>query len=169
MGLAPSLLRYAAGTTLGASVVLTPDSDKRIYLAHIFGFTDSVNPAIVEVSNALTGTVSTSLGSPTVTGTGTNFTNELEVGDTIRITDTSEVLVVLSITSNTVLTATTNSANNELSSAAVRLIAEFSTEVSKNFNEKIDKNLWGSYGKAVTVALSASVADCAITASAFNL
>jgi hypothetical protein len=53
-----------------------------------------------------TGTVSVSAGSPTVTGSGTNFTGQFAVGDDIKINN--EIFNVLSITNNTSLTVDGN-------------------------------------------------------------
>ena len=58
------------------------------------------------LSSALTGTVSVTQNSATVTGTGTSFTTQLAAGDSIKIG--SEVFTVSSITSNTVLTLDSN-------------------------------------------------------------
>lgn len=51
---------------------------------------------------ALTGTVATTNGSATVTGTSTLFTTEVQTGDVIRVNGT--LLKVVTITSNTALT-----------------------------------------------------------------
>ena len=53
-----------------------------------------------------TGTVSVSAGSPTVTGSGTNFTGQFAVGDDIKINN--EIFNVLSITNNTSMTVDGN-------------------------------------------------------------
>lgn len=63
-----------------------------------------------------TGTVSTTSGSATITGTNTIFT-DLRPGQQIIISDTSEVLTILSIASATSMSATANAANTEASSA----------------------------------------------------
>ena len=56
-----------------------------------------------------TGTISVTAGSPTVTGSGTNFTTEFLVGNDIKIDN--KFYKVLSITSNTVLTLDINSSS----------------------------------------------------------
>jgi len=62
-----------------------------------------------------TGTISVTAGSPTVTGSGTNFTTEFLVGNDIKID--SKFYKVLSITSNTVLTLDINSSSTVSGSA----------------------------------------------------
>jgi len=52
---------------------------------------------------AVTGTVTVTADSPTITGSGTNFIGELAVGD--KVTVNGETVSVLSITSTTVATA----------------------------------------------------------------
>ncbi len=74
-------------------------------------------------STDLTGTVAVTAASPTVTGTGTAFTSELEVGDNIIITDTTEQYTVLSIASDTSLTLTADVTTADASSAATRQAA----------------------------------------------
>lgn len=61
--------------------------------------------------NEFQGTITMSLGSPTMTGDGTKFQDELTAGDTIIINGT-ETLTILSIASQTSLTTTTNAAND---------------------------------------------------------
>lgn len=158
---------YKAGTNAGATATISAVSGKRIHLESIHGFNDAAT--IIEVRNALSGTVATSSGDATVTGTGTAFTTELEAGDTIRVTDTGEILVVSSITSDTSLEATANSSNNEASSAAVRLIAEFKPAAAGNINLAINGAIYGSVGKALDIALLSSTADCAVTAVGYTL
>ena len=55
----------------------------------------------------MSGTVSVTSGSPTVSGSGTAFTR-LNVGDHIEIQDVAGVYTILSITSDTLMTLTTN-------------------------------------------------------------
>lgn len=157
----------AIGTTAGCTVTLNAVTGKRLYLDSIHGFNDK--KSVLEIRNDLTGTVSTTTGDATVTGTGTLFLTELVVGDTIRVTDTSEVLKVLSIASNTSLEATTNASNNEASSALVRLIARQITGVDEAIDYHCNGALWSSIGKSLTVALLTSTADCSLTVTGFNL
>lgn len=62
----------------------------------------SANPS------ALTGTISVTNGSASVTGSGTNFTGQLAVGDMVRVDADGNWYKVLSIGSNTALTLTAN-------------------------------------------------------------
>lgn len=71
------------------------------------------NPA----NTALTGTVATTSGSAVVTGTGTLFTTQLQVGDSLRIGST--LFFVQSIQSNTSLTLKTNAASTASGLTAV--------------------------------------------------
>lgn len=162
----PNLRNYAPGAGSGCTATLTPDSDKRAYLSYIFGFNDEA--AVIEVRNALTGTLSTTSGDATVTGTGTLFLSELEPGDSIRVTDTSEVLVVSSITDDTHFEATANSGSNEASSAAVRMLAEFSTVANAPLDIQVNGALWSSYGKPLTIALLSSTSDCSLTVTGYQ-
>lgn len=155
------------GTNAGCTVTLNAVSGKRTYLDSIHGFNDK--KSVLEIRNDLTGTVSTTTGDATVTGTNTLFLTELVVGDTIRVTDTSEVLKVLSIASNTSLEATTNASNNEASSALVRLIARQITVTNETIDYHCNGAMWSSIGKSLTVDLLTSTADCSLTVTGFNL
>lgn len=76
------------------------------YISITFSATN-VSPATL---TALTGTVATTLGSNVVTGTGTTFTTDLQIGQTLYNKTTGEEIgVVASITSATSLTLTTAS------------------------------------------------------------
>lgn len=90
------------------------------------------------ITAKLTGTVSTTSGDATVTGTGTSFTSELEVGDWVYIDDTGELLKVSSITNDTSFEATANSSNNEASSASGEILLKLSVEASKSFNHDLE-------------------------------
>ncbi len=63
------------------------------------------------LKRTLTGTLATIITSPTIVGTGTNFTDEVEVGDELNIQ--TEVLTVDSVDSDTALTATANAASSK--------------------------------------------------------
>lgn len=165
---------YKAGTNAGATASIAAVSGKQIYLNSIHGFTDQ--STIIEIRNDLTGTLSTTSGDATVTGTGTSFTSELEVGQAVRVTDTSEVLYVSSITSDTEFEATANSSNNEASSAAVVLHAEVKpyyddtwTADEALINYQFGGGIRSSKGKALDVVILASTANCAINAIGFTL
>src|SRR5688572_9664496 len=72
-------------------------------------------------STTLTGTISTSNKSPTVTGTGTLFLSELAVGVVITTAGDAVLGTVQSIASNTSLTLTANSSNNNNIAWAARV------------------------------------------------
>ena len=164
----PNLSKYAAGTTGGCSVTLTPDSDKCVYLHSIWGFNDQAN--IIEIRNALTGTVSTTNTSAAVVGVGTKFLSELSPGDTIRVATSLEVLEVSSIADDTHLTTVAASGSTQATKAIVRLIAEIGTptEVNHPISHFINKGLWGSRGKALTCQIIDSLADCSLTVTGYN-
>lgn len=63
------------------------------------------------------GTIAVTNADATVTGTGTTFTDDLQVNDTIQIDGTKEVLRVLSITSDTELEATSTAVTSKSGSA----------------------------------------------------
>ena len=73
-------------------------------------------------STTRTGTISTSNKSPTVTGTGTLFLTELAVGVVITTTGDAVLGTVQSIASNTSLTLTANSSNNNNIAWAARVV-----------------------------------------------
>ena len=73
-------------------------------------------------STTRTGTISTSNKSPTVTGTGTLFLTELAVGMVITTTGDAVLGTVQSIASNTSLTLTANSSNNNNIAWAARVV-----------------------------------------------
>lgn len=64
-----------------------------------------------------TGTITTSTGSLTVTGTGTLFLTELSVGNIIKNTSNVVIGTIAAINSNTSLTLTSNAASNNTSIA----------------------------------------------------
>lgn len=65
------------------------------------------------ISTNLTGTITTTTGSSTVTGTGTSFTTELSVGAILyRLDGTTAIGTISAIGSNTSLTLTGNASNN---------------------------------------------------------
>jgi hypothetical protein len=70
---------------------------------------------------ALTGTVSKTASSPTVTGSGTSFTTELSVGQVFTIPGTAtEYCVVTAISSNTSLTCSANLVNTASAQTGTR-------------------------------------------------
>lgn len=66
-----------------------------------------VNPGAGYLVGAQTGTISTTGGSPVVTGSGTSFTNTIAVGDTVVVGGNVEC-IVYSVANNTQFTATQN-------------------------------------------------------------
>lgn len=76
-----------------------------------------------EILSALTGTVSKSNGSPTVTGSGTAFQSELSVGMVISIPGTAaERGIITAIASDTSLTVAANFANTASGQTASRVL-----------------------------------------------
>lgn len=74
----------------------------------------------------LTGTVAKTNGSATLTGTGTNFTGELVVGQVIDVPGTAtERRVVIAIASATSLTVNSNFANTASGQTATRVNSQF--------------------------------------------
>jgi hypothetical protein len=159
--------KYTAGTNAGATSTLPVVTGKRIYLESINGFNDAAT--IIEVRNDLTGTVATANTDETVTGTGTLFTKELEVGDTVRIQTTNEILIVDSITSDTSFEATVASGNTASGKVCTRLVAEFKPSAAGNINIQVGGGLYSSTSRALDVVMLASTADCALTAVGYTL
>jgi hypothetical protein len=154
------------GTTDGASITVPAQTGKSVYVDAIHGATD-LNHCLIEVTSPLSGTVATTSGSATVTGTGTDFINELYIGACIRVADNSEVLYVSSITSKTSFTATANASNNESSSTAVLFLA--STEYSKGMIDNVyNPGFRSVYGKSITVNMTDSSSACSLGICAYN-
>jgi hypothetical protein len=66
-------------------------------------------PALVEMSEYTTGTCATAAGDATVTGTGTDFTNNISAGDAFRMDSVSDDwYLVSSVTDGTHLELTAN-------------------------------------------------------------
>ncbi len=154
------------GTTDGVSITVPAKTGKANYIDSIHGTTD-LNHCTVEVTSPLSGTVATTSGSATVTGTGTDFINELYVGACIKVADNSEILYVQSIESATSFTATANSANNETTSTAVLFL--LSMEFSKGaVDNHFEQGLRGVYGKSITANMTDSTNACSLTVTAYN-
>ena len=105
-------------------------------------------------TSTLTGTVSVTNSSNTVTGTATQFTNQINVGDVLRISNTgSAAHIVTSITSNTSLKVLTNAA-----------VTRTGMSIFKSFikGQVLDMGGVGRTGdRAVTVVSSTSTTvDC---------
>jgi hypothetical protein len=74
-----------------------------------YTFGNKTKTEIIQLSipQNLTGTASMSISSATINGVGTLFTQEVFVGDVVRFSTSSYTFIILSITSNTLMTATT--------------------------------------------------------------
>lgn len=95
---------------------------------------------------SLTGTITVTSGSAAVTGSGTSFTN-LNIGDRIKITASSESYIILSITDNTHMTFTENVTTAAAGSAFAK---------SYLAGDVIDFTIDGGTGTARTVTAASS-------------
>ena len=92
---------------------LTSSSNATISVVEVSAFSNStygnsfVNSAI---SAALTGSVTSNTTSPQVNGTGTSFTTDLSAGDLIKFSGNNLIFQVNTISNNTILNLTSNSA-----------------------------------------------------------
>lgn len=153
--------QWGRGTNAGCSITLSAVAGRQRYLDTCTGFTDKVGGSVIEARTALTGTLSTTVGDATVTGTNTLFTTELEAGRLIRITDTSEYLTVLSITDATHFEATATSGSNEASSGAFMIAGRTSVDTAnENFNWTPQGAVKSVAGQALTVVILESTAAC---------
>ena len=91
------------------------------------------------INVALTGTVAVTTGSATVTGTGTLFTTELRVGETIRIV--AEVFRVSAIASNTSLTLSSNYLGTTASGLTAHIPARTANITNTNMGDIDSANL----------------------------
>jgi hypothetical protein len=85
-------------------------SKAKFYFAANSGLLQNAFPFYIEcrpVSAILTGTVSTTSGSATITGSGTNFSSVYGVGDRIVVT-TGDTLTISAVGSDTSMTASSN-------------------------------------------------------------
>ena len=82
------------------------------------------NYATIIAPSSLTGTIAVSTSSTTVTGTSTLFTTELVAGQTIKNADGTNIGVISSITNDTTLILTTNSAST---ASGIRYVVSAST------------------------------------------
>lgn len=93
---------------------LTSSSNATISVVEVSAFSNStygnsfVNSAI---SAALTGTVTSNTTSPQVNGTGTSFTTDLSAGDFIKFSGNNLIFQINTISNNTILNLTSNSAS----------------------------------------------------------
>lgn len=98
------------------------------------GLSDYDANAVSQVESDLTGTYSKTEGSTTMTGSGSEFLTEVNVGDRVRVDD--EVLEVASITSDTVLDTTTKFRTTAAGTTATVIVpgAEVSQSGFKGFS-----------------------------------
>jgi hypothetical protein len=154
------------GTTSGASITVPATSGRSTYIESIHGAND-LNHCTVEITSPLTGKLSTTTGDATVTGTGTDFINELYVGACVKVGDTSEILYVSSITDATHFEATANSGSNETSSDAVLFMA--SIEYGRgNIDDHFNGGFRGIRGKSVIVNMTDSTSACSLMVSSYT-
>jgi hypothetical protein len=151
------------GTNAGVTATLAGISGSKIKLVAAIGESDLLTN--VEIRKELTGLVSTANGDATVTGTGTLFLTELAAGDKVRITDTGELLTVLSVTNNLAFEATANSGSTEASSKIYKI--EDITAAAANapvLPWLIPGLIESISGLGLQVALLSSTTDCHLTA-----
>lgn len=98
--------------------------------------------AFTVMSRASPGTISTTSGSPTITGSGTTFLTEFQVGDYIVNGATPEYLQIQSITNDTTITATTNAANT-VAGATYICVPSWTSTNRLSFSE-MNSALWVS-------------------------
>jgi len=154
------------GTNAGVTTTVPAEAGKAKYIDSVHGATDK-NHALIEVYSPISGTVATTSGSKTVTGTGTDFINELYPGACIRVNDNTEILFVDVIASATSFTATANASNNEASSGAVLMLA--SMEYSKgNIDGQFDRGYRGVIGKSISAKITESTSSCSLTVSSYS-
>lgn len=154
------------GTNAGVVTTVPAESGKIKYISAVHGATDK-NHATIEIYSPISGTVATTSGSKTVTGTGTDFVNELYPGACIRVNDNSEILYVDVITSKTAFTATANASNNETSSGAVLLLA--SIEYTKgSIDGHFDRGFRGVRGQSISAKITESTSACSLGVSAYS-
>lgn len=92
------------------------------YLGANSGVVQPLFPLALECrtdSSTLTGTIATTSGSATITGTSTTFTTDYAAGDRIVITN-GDTLTLSSVTNNTTMTATANASTTVSGSAHKR-------------------------------------------------
>lgn len=154
------------GTNAGVVTTVPAEAGKIKYISAVHGATDK-NHATIEIYSPISGTVATTSGSKTVTGTGTDFVNELYPGACIRVNDNTEILFVDTITSKTAFTATANASNNEASSGAVLMLA--SMEYTKGaIDGHFDRGFRGVRGQSISAKITESTAACSLGVSAYS-
>lgn len=154
------------GTNAGVVTTVPAETGKVKYISAVHGATDKTH-AVIEIYSPITGNVATTSGSKTVTGTGTDFVNELYPGACIRVNDNNEILYVDTIASKTSFTATANASNNETSSGAVLLLA--SMEYSKgNIDGHFNRGFRGVRGQSISAKITESTSSCSLVVSAYS-
>jgi len=110
-GAGTTFLNYHAGEPIAIAgvgyIIQSIASNTSLTLASNYGQATGAGKAFT-ANPALAGTVATTAGSNTVTGTGTTFLTDFKVNDTININGTD--FIVQSIASNLSMTVTTNAA-----------------------------------------------------------
>lgn len=113
-------------------------------------------------SVSLVGTVTTTSGSPNVTGSGTSFTG-LNVGDKVEIASLTGTYYIASITSNTIMALTTNAASSVSGQTITKVyktgdIIDFSLKGTTGTNRTITVNTSTTASFDMKETLSSSVA-----------
>ena len=160
-----SIKQDSAITTGGCSVTFAAVSGRNIYLDAVTGFSDA--NSIIEAKTALTGTLATTVD-PTVVGTNTLFLTELAAGDIVKISDTSEYLEVLSVTTNLAFEATTSAVNVDASSVGHVIAGRSACLANTDINWQANGTVKGKEGKALIVALLTSTSAAHINCSTFT-
>ncbi len=162
-----NLHKIGIGTNAGIALTLTPASGKSVFLTRIIGYTDKKD--FVCAKSTLTGTVSTTSGSAVVTGVGTAFTSQLNVGDVVKVQTSNEYLTVSSIANDTQFTATGNSSSSQSTKAAWKVLFETQTVADVGFDLEFNGDVQGVYNRPVIVEIIGSTARCALTATGRDL
>lgn len=162
-----NLHAFGVGTNAGVSLSLTPPSDQRVQLTRIIGFTDKKEH--VEVKSTMTGTIATTTSNAVVTGTGTKFLSELQIGDYIKVSDTNEYLKVLSIASDTSFTATATPANIASGKIGSKMLCEIQTVADVSFDLEFNGDIQGLLGRPVVVIILSSTSKARLTATGRSL
>jgi hypothetical protein len=91
---------------------LTSSSNGTISIIEVSAFSNSTygNTFVNSAITAITGTVTSNTTSPQVNGTGTSFTTNLSAGDFIKFSGNNLIFQINTISNNTILNLTSNSA-----------------------------------------------------------
>jgi hypothetical protein len=147
-------------------VVHTPATGWSVYLKGLFGSeTSATNLTLKQRSASLTGTVATTNGSPTITGTGTAFLTDyanLPPGTQIVIdaAGTPQVLTIQTVTNDTSITATGNSGSTVSGKTHARQELFITPELAANQGMLVPvKSKSWILGTKASYALVASYSD----------